>query len=55
MLTPTPDGVVRGETSGWMAGSMVIGLVALVVLGVHPPAQLSGLLARAAAELGAPR
>jgi hydrogenase-4 component F len=55
MLTPTPDGVVRGETSAWMAGSMVIGLAALVVLGVHPPPQLAGLLERAAAELGAPR
>jgi hydrogenase-4 component F len=53
MLTPTPEGVGRGEVSVWMAGSMAIGLVALVVLGVHPPAQLSGLLERAAAELGA--
>ncbi len=53
MVTPTPDSVVRSEVSVWMAGSMVIGLVALVVLGVHPPAQLSGLLERAAAELGA--
>jgi hydrogenase-4 component F len=50
MLTPTPESVVRGEVSVWMAGSMVIGLVALVV---HPPAQLCGLLERAAAELGA--
>ena len=30
-------------------------LLALGVLGVHPPAQLSGLLERAAAELGARR
>jgi len=55
MLTPTPDGVVRGEANAWMPASMVIGLVALVVLGVHPPPQLSGLLQRAAAELGAHR
>jgi hydrogenase-4 component F len=55
MLTPTPDGIVRGETSAWMAGSMVIGLAALVLLGVHPPPQLAALLQRAAAELGAPR
>jgi hydrogenase-4 component F len=53
MLTPTPDDVVRGEVNVWMPVSMVIGLVALVVLGVHPPPQLSGLLERAAAELGA--
>jgi hydrogenase-4 component F len=55
MLTPTPEGVVRGEVSAWMAGAMVVGLAALVVLGVHPPAQLAGLLERAAAELGAHR
>ncbi|MGO9197533.1 MAG: proton-conducting transporter membrane subunit [Acidimicrobiales bacterium] len=55
MLTPTPEGVVRGETSAWMAGSMAIGIGALVVLGVHPPAQLSDLLTRAAAELGGTR
>jgi hydrogenase-4 component F len=55
MLTPTPDGVVRGELNAWMPAAMVIGLVALVVLGVHPPPQLSGLLERAAAELGGQR
>ena len=55
MLTPTPDSVVRGEVSTWMAASMVIGLGALLVLGVHPPSQLSALLERAAAELGAHR
>jgi hydrogenase-4 component F len=53
MLTPTPDDVARGEVNVWMPLSMVIGLVALVVLGVHPPPQLSGLLERAASELGA--
>jgi hydrogenase-4 component F len=55
MLTPLPDGVLRGETSNWMVGSMAIGLGALVLLGVHPPAQLSELLARAASELGTTR
>jgi hydrogenase-4 component F len=53
MLTPTPAGVVRGETSPWIVASMVVGLVALALLGVHPPAQLSDLLTRAARELGA--
>ena len=52
MLTPTPDEVLRGETSLWIVGSMVIGLAALVVLGIHPPGQLSDLLTRAAHELG---
>ncbi|MGA2527761.1 MAG: proton-conducting transporter membrane subunit [Acidimicrobiales bacterium] len=55
MLTPTADGVLRGEVSAWMAASMVIGLAGLLLLGVHPPSQLSGLLERAAAELGAHR
>ena len=52
MLTATPDSVVRGETSAWIVGAMVVGLVALTVLGVHPPGQLSDLLTRAAHELG---
>ncbi len=52
MLSATPDGVVRGETSGWIVGAMLVGLVALTVLGVHPPGQLSDLLTRAAHELG---
>jgi hydrogenase-4 component F len=55
MLTPTPDGVVRGEENAWMPVSMVMGLAVLVLLGVHPPPQLSSLLERAAAELGAHR
>ncbi len=55
MLTPLPDGVLRGETSKVMPVAMVVGLAALVLLGVHPPAQLSELITRAAAELGAGR
>jgi hydrogenase-4 component F len=52
MFSATPQGVVRGETSVWIVGAMLIGLVALAVLGVHPPGQLSDLLTRAAHELG---
>ncbi len=65
MLTPgatttTSDGVVavtppKGEVSLWIVVAMALGLVALVILGVHPPAQLSHLLDRAAGELGSPR
>ncbi len=51
MLGSVPEGTVRGETSRFIVASMVLGLVALAVLGVHPPAQLSNLLARAAGEL----
>jgi hydrogenase-4 component F len=52
MLTATPDSVVRGETSVWIVVAMLIGLVALAILGIHPPGQLSDLLSRAARELG---
>jgi hydrogenase-4 component F len=51
MLGPAPEGVFRGDTSRWIVGSMLLGLVALAVLGVHPPGQLSDLLTRAAGEL----
>lgn len=46
---------IRGEVSIWIVVSMIFGLVALVILGVHPPAQLSQLLNHAALELGVPR
>jgi hydrogenase-4 component F len=45
----------KGEVSAWIVVSMALGLVALVILGVHLPSQLSHLLDRAAAELGVPR
>jgi hydrogenase-4 component F len=41
--------------SYWIVAAMAIGLVALVILGVHPPSQLMHLLDRAAAELGSVR
>jgi hydrogenase-4 component F len=64
MLTPdvtadSADGAAKltskGEVSYWIVVSMALGLVALVILGVHPPAQLSQLLNHAASELGSPR
>lgn len=65
MLTPdvtsvSADGTgvvtpAKGEVSAWIVVAMALGLVALVILGVHPPAQLSQLLNHAARELGAPR
>ncbi|HEY3684091.1 MAG TPA: proton-conducting transporter membrane subunit [Streptosporangiaceae bacterium] len=45
----------RGEPSAWMVVPLVAGLVVLLVLGVHPPDALSGLLSRAAADLGGMR
>ncbi len=58
MLSPVPDSsatVVKGETSRLMVLAMALGLLGLVVLGVHPPASLDHLLNGAAAELGVPR
>lgn len=65
MLTPEVTSVsaddtaavtpAKGEVSIWIVVAMALGLVALVILGVHPPAQLSQLLNHAAGELGAPR
>ncbi|MPZ86101.1 MAG: NADH dehydrogenase FAD-containing subunit [Actinophytocola sp.] len=42
----------RGEPSAWMVAPMLAGLVVLVVLGIHPPADLADLLTRGVAELG---
>ncbi len=44
--------ITRGEPSGWMVVPVAVGALALIVLGVHPPAELTGLLARAVHELG---
>ena len=32
--------MTKGEVSNWIVAAMAIGLVALVILGVHPPASL---------------
>jgi hydrogenase-4 component F len=54
-IGPTRRNVlVKGEVSAWIVVSMALGLVALVILGVHLPSQLSQLLDRAAHELGSP-
>jgi len=45
------SGIRRGEVSWWIVASMLAGIVALVILGVHPPAPLDSLLHRAVAEL----
>jgi len=51
---PTPTAAARrSEPSRWIVLAMAAGLVVLLVLGVHPPADLSRLLAAGARELGA--
>jgi hydrogenase-4 component F len=44
--------LTRGEPSVWMVVPVAVGLIALLVLGLHPPGELTGLLARAVAQLG---
>jgi hydrogenase-4 component F len=45
----------KGEVSSWIVAAMVLGLAGLLVLGVHPPGQLTELLDHAASELGPSR
>ena len=57
VLTPATAEVTarqlgRSEPSAWMVAPVLAGVVALVVLGLHPPADLAQLLARGATELG---
>ena len=47
--------LTRGEPSAWMVVPVVAGLAVLLMLGVHPPADLTGLLARAVHQLGGAR
>jgi hydrogenase-4 component F len=55
--SPGPRGqppVVRGEPSALMVVPVVAGVIALLVLGLHPPGELSTLLARAVTALRGP-
>ena len=52
VYAPATTPSTRGEPSVWMIVPPLVGLAALVVLGVHPPAHLMDLLTRGAAELG---
>ncbi|MHB1444872.1 MAG: proton-conducting transporter transmembrane domain-containing protein [Acidimicrobiales bacterium] len=47
-----PAPLVKGETSATMVLAMVLALIALAILGVHPPGQLDNLLTKAASQLG---
>jgi hydrogenase-4 component F len=43
--------LARGEPSVWMVVPVAVGLVALLVLGLHPPGELTHLMARAVSQL----
>src|ERR1700722_15518713 len=61
LFTPAPRSlsaaaaVGRGEPSAWMVVPAVAGIAVLLILGLHPPGELTGLIARAVTELGAAR
>jgi hydrogenase-4 component F len=57
VATRAPAGrlLTPGEPSAWMVVPVLAGLAVLVLLGVHPPAELTSLITQAAAQLrGAP-
>ena len=49
--TEAPPAPRRGEPSAWMVVPMVAGVIALLILGLHPPGELTELIARAVAQL----
>jgi hydrogenase-4 component F len=51
LLLPAAGTAVRGEPSGWMVVPVVAGVLALLILGLHPPAELTSLFGRAVALL----
>jgi hydrogenase-4 component F len=55
LFTPAPRGLARSEPSAWMVVPVVAGVAVLFILGLHPPGELTGLISRAVAELGAIR
>ena len=44
LFYPAAKRLPRGEPSAWMVVPVVAGVAVLVLLGVHPPADLTGLL-----------
>ena len=52
LLPATGTVPARGEPSGWMVAPVVAGVLALLLLGVHPPAELTDLFGRAVELLG---
>jgi hydrogenase-4 component F len=59
LFTPAPlrarPALTRGEPSAWMVVPVIAGVAVLFILGVHPPGELTGLISRAVAQLGATR
>jgi hydrogenase-4 component F len=52
--TPADQALAVGEPSAAMVVPVLAGLAVLLVLGIHPPGDLTALIARGAGQLGAP-
>ncbi len=50
--TGTGEALTRGEPSAWMVVPVLAGIALLLVLGLHPPGELTQLISRAVAQLG---
>jgi len=50
--TGTGRALTRSEPSAWMVVPVLAGIAVLLVLGLHPPGELTQLISRAAAQLG---
>ena len=57
LFTPAPAqrALTRSEPSAWMVVPVVAGVAVLFVLGVHPPGELTHLIARAVTQLAVTR
>jgi hydrogenase-4 component F len=59
LFTPAPlrarPALSRGEPSAWMVVPVMAGVAVLFILGLHPPGELTSLIARAVTQLGAAR
>jgi hydrogenase-4 component F len=53
--TPSARALARSEPSAWMVVPAVAGVAVLFILGLHPPGELTALIARAVTQLGATR
>jgi hydrogenase-4 component F len=51
LLSPVPAEVVPGEPSAWMVVPVLAGLAVLVLLGIHPPGELTSLFTQAVGQL----
>jgi hydrogenase-4 component F len=55
LFTPSRGTQARSEPSTWMVVPMVAGVAVLFLLGLHPPAELTGLISRAVTQLAVTR